>query len=190
MQGGISDPSTKAGKGSHTTVHGSGGMLHLPLRGGSLVDGTGSAPHPAGPVIAGDRIPAVGHLRNRQTGKLLDVSAPADIPGFVDLGACSEVTRLACPWDRSKVRQDVTTEIPDPYGLSARRPGLSRRSVVREYSFAGLVVFDGDTNAGVGTLEDPCRFYPESIHYGLVNGRAVGFDDLQTLERPVRLLRR
>jgi N-acyl-D-amino-acid deacylase len=74
-------------------------------------------------------------------------------------------------------------------GLPASRLGLRDRGVVREGTFADLVVFDPETIADVATFTDPHR-YPEGIHQVLVNGQFVVRDGRQTEERPGRVLRR
>ncbi|MFQ5775171.1 MAG: amidohydrolase family protein [Kiloniellaceae bacterium] len=73
--------------------------------------------------------------------------------------------------------------------LSAARFGLKGRGVIREGSYADLVVFDPDTVIDTATFEDPKR-PAKGIEMVLVNGRTVWQGGAHTGARPGRALRR
>ena len=84
----------------------------LLLQGGLLIDGTGSAPHPADVGIRGDRIEHVGALAGTiDAGRVIDLGGLVLAPGFIDIHTHSDVSLLHDPAGQSKVLQGVTTEV-------------------------------------------------------------------------------
>ena len=55
------------------------------LEGGSVYDGLGGDPVVADVGIGGDRIVAVGDLKERRAGRRIDVGGMAVVPGFIDI---------------------------------------------------------------------------------------------------------
>lgn len=103
-------------------------VVDLLLRGGLVVDGTGSPPRRTDVAISDGLVAAIGDD--------LDLIAPAEVdaagrlvcPGFVDIHTHSDLTLLSAPHAPSKVRQGVTTEVVGNCGL-------------------GLAPVDGDADA-------------------------------------------
>ena len=91
----------------------------LLLTGGSLVDGTGAPLRLADVGVRGERIVAVGDLRQHEAHRRVDASGLFVAPGFIDIHAHSELTLLVDPRAASKVRQGITSEISGQCGLSA-----------------------------------------------------------------------
>jgi N-acyl-D-aspartate/D-glutamate deacylase len=60
-------------------------MHDVVISGGTLVDGTGSAPRPADVAIDGDRITEVGELEDRSARETIDAGGMVVTPGFVDV---------------------------------------------------------------------------------------------------------
>lgn len=81
------------------------------IRGGSIVDGTGGAPFRADLAIRGDRIAAIGQLRNAHGKIELDARGLVVAPGFVNMLSWSNESLLVDGHAQSAVRQGVTTEI-------------------------------------------------------------------------------
>jgi N-acyl-D-amino-acid deacylase len=78
---------------------------------GRIVDGTG-APWFRGDVgIAGDRIAAIGALKDAPAGTTIDAAGLVVAPGFIDLLGQSEFNVLVDGRAASKLLQGVTTEI-------------------------------------------------------------------------------
>lgn len=94
-------------------------MLDLLLSGGVLIDGTGASRCPADVGVVGERVVALGDLRQREAHQAVDVSGLFIAPGFIDIHAHSELTLLADPRAASKVCQGVTAEISGQCGFSA-----------------------------------------------------------------------
>lgn len=82
---------------------------------------------------------------------------------------------------------DLPTAIRKMTALPAERAGLTDRGVLRQGTFADLVVFDAATVRDQATYADPQR-YPTGIVHVAVNGELVVRDGEGTRARPGRFL--
>lgn len=105
-------------------------MLDLKIINGRIVDGTG-APWYRGDVgIRGNRIVAIGDLRDAPATSTIDAAGRTVSPGFIDLLGWSQLTAIEDPPLEAKVRQGVTTEVagegtsPGPYPANLVKPGI------------------------------------------------------------------
>ncbi|WP_136162099.1 N-acyl-D-amino-acid deacylase family protein [Sphingomonas flavalba] len=89
------------------------------LRGGTVVDGLGSAPVVADVAIAGDRIVAVGALGGMTAPSEIDARGLAVAPGFIDVHTHDDLACLAAPEMTAKLSQGVTSVIVGNCGISA-----------------------------------------------------------------------
>jgi len=88
-----------------------GGVYDLLIRGGRIIDGTGS-PWVRGDVaIRGDRIAAVGVMPGAQARDTIDATGLVVSPGWIDMLGHSEYPLLTNPQAASKITQGITTEI-------------------------------------------------------------------------------
>ena len=83
----------------------------LIVRGGDVIDGTGSLPRRADVGVIGDRIAAVGDLGAAQAGRVIDAAGLVVAPGFIDVQGQSGTTLLADGNAESHIRQGITSEI-------------------------------------------------------------------------------
>jgi N-acyl-D-amino-acid deacylase len=83
----------------------------LIVRGGEVVDGTGSLPRRADVGVVGDRITAVGDLGSAASGRVIDATGLIVAPGFIDVQGQSGTTLLADGNAESHIRQGITSEI-------------------------------------------------------------------------------
>ena len=83
----------------------------LIVRGGTVLDGNGSAPARGDIGITGDRIVAVGDLSDGRAGRVIDASGLTVAPGFLAVQGQSDTTLLADGNGESHLRQGITTEI-------------------------------------------------------------------------------
>ena len=83
----------------------------LLIRGGHIVDGTGSPWYRGDVAVRGDRIVGVGLLAGARARDTIDASGLIVAPGFIDMLGHSEYPLLADPRAISKITQGVTTEI-------------------------------------------------------------------------------
>src|SRR6266699_3085419 len=91
----------------------------LLIRNGHIIDGTGN-PWFAGDVaVSGDRIAAVGDLREAHGKREVDAQGRIVAPGFIDMLGQSEVSLLLDNRSLSKLSQGITTEITGEGGSIA-----------------------------------------------------------------------
>jgi N-acyl-D-amino-acid deacylase len=81
------------------------------LKGGHVLDGSGSPAFVADVGIRGVHIAAVGDLADASARRVLEVDGLAVAPGFIDVHTHSEEELLINPKAESKIHQGVTTEI-------------------------------------------------------------------------------
>jgi N-acyl-D-amino-acid deacylase len=91
-------------------------MPDLVIRGGHVVDGTGTEPYRADVAITGDRIEAIGDIRTGE--RKVDAGGLFVTPGFIDVHTHSDFTIPHNPEARHAVRQGVTTEAVGHCGFS------------------------------------------------------------------------
>jgi N-acyl-D-amino-acid deacylase len=81
------------------------------ISGARVVDGTGSPWFAADIGISGDRIAAIGNLRDAYASRRIGASGLIASPGFIDVQGQSEFNLLVDNRAASKITQGVTTEI-------------------------------------------------------------------------------
>jgi N-acyl-D-amino-acid deacylase len=89
----------------------SGQSFDVLIKGGTLYDGTGSAPRRADVGIKGDRIVAVGNLASAKAETVVDASGLAVAPGFINMLSHSENSFLIDGRSMGELLQGVTTQI-------------------------------------------------------------------------------
>ena len=81
------------------------------VRGGSVLDGTGSSPRTADIGIQGGRIVHVGELAGTRADRTIDAKGLFVAPGFIDIHTHSDIGILVEPTAECAVRQGVTTHV-------------------------------------------------------------------------------
>jgi N-acyl-D-aspartate/D-glutamate deacylase len=81
----------------------------LLIRGGTVLDGSGSPGFQADVGVLGGRISRIGDLSLAQADRVLDASGLTVAPGFIDMHNHSDQTLLDEPKCESMIRQGVTT---------------------------------------------------------------------------------
>lgn len=85
--------------------------LDVLIRGGRVVDGTGSPWVRADVGITGDRIIAIGNLSGASATREIDATGLIVAPGFIDCHSHSDWSLLANRGADSTLMQGVTTEV-------------------------------------------------------------------------------
>ena len=105
----------------------------LLIRGGHVIDGTGTPGRDADVAVRGDRIMAIEPRSSRSARRVLDARSLIVAPGLIDIHTHSDFTLPLNPRAESKIRQGVTTEVVGNCGFSVA-PALSGRvEMLREY---------------------------------------------------------
>lgn len=92
-------------------VAGPGTQLDLIVRGGTVYDGTGSAPFQADLGITGERIVFIGDLSGVSAGRIIDATGLAVAPGFINAHSHTYERVFSHPDAVSALAQGITTEI-------------------------------------------------------------------------------
>ena len=102
-------------------------MFDVILRHGQIADGSGQPTYPADLGIKGDRIIAIGDLKELDADSEIDLSGQIVAPGFIDIHTHSDAILLADSHADSQILQGVTTEMGGQCGLQLRACTRSRR---------------------------------------------------------------
>lgn len=102
------------------------------LRGGLVLDGSGSPGRVADVLLHGDRIAEVGPHLDAPGVRIIDASGLAVAPGFIDMHAHSDLAVLTDSAHLAKVSQGVTTEVLGQDGLSYAPVTDATMPVLRE----------------------------------------------------------
>ena len=86
-------------------------QFDLVIKGGRIVDGSGSSGYVADVGIKNDRIVKIGELSKATATRIIDARGLVVAPGFIDMLGQSETYVLIDPRAMSKVMMGVTTEI-------------------------------------------------------------------------------
>jgi N-acyl-D-amino-acid deacylase len=97
----------------------SAGDYDLIIRNGHIIDGTGNPWYTADVAVTGDRIAAIGDLREAHAKREIDAKGRIVSPGFIDMLGQSEVSLLLDNRSISKLSQGITTEITGEGGSIA-----------------------------------------------------------------------
>jgi len=128
----------------------------LLIRGGKIVDGTGSPWFRGDLAVRGGKIVALGKIPDAKAARTIDAKGLIVAPGFIDSHSHSDYTLLEDGDAQSKIRQGVTTEVlgenssPGPFqgklpaGKAQVKGKIERWNTLGEY-------FDLVERAGVST---------------------------------------
>lgn len=114
------------------------------IKGGEVVDGTGSPRRQADVGVKDGRIAAIDHLDGVDAAEAINASGLAVSPGFIDVHVHSELARLGGIDQFAGVLDGVTTELMSPDGFSWAPLTPERLREVKDY----LQVFYGDPDIG------------------------------------------
>ncbi|MEX0347365.1 MAG: amidohydrolase family protein [Rhizobiaceae bacterium] len=95
-------------------------IVDFVLKGGTLIDGSGSKRRAADIAIKDERIHSIGepHLRDVRANSTLDISGRIVAPGFIDVHTHDDNAVLTKPEMTAKISQGVTTVIGGNCGIS------------------------------------------------------------------------
>jgi dihydroorotase/N-acyl-D-amino-acid deacylase len=102
-----------------TSASATSGDYDLIIRNGHVIDGAGNPWYSADVAVSGDRIAAIGDLREAHARREIDAQGRIVSPGFIDMLGQSEVSLLLDNRSLSKLSQGITTEITGEGGSIA-----------------------------------------------------------------------
>ena len=106
----------------------------LLLRGGTVIDGTGSIGYAADVAVEGGAVRAIGILPpETQTTTTIDITGMIVSPGFIDIHTHADIALLAHPAHLPKIMQGVTTEVFTNCGLGFAPVTEEALRIQREY---------------------------------------------------------
>src|SRR5881628_691757 len=109
------------------------------IRGGRVLDGTGSPWRVADIGIRGGKIAEVGRIGRAKSDRAIDASGTYVAPGFIDIHTHSDVGILVEPTADCAVRQGVTTHMIGNCGDSPAPIGEAYRDLaVRRFEYYAL----------------------------------------------------
>lgn len=88
------------------------------IRGGRIVDGTGSGAYRADVGIKNGRITEIGKLQAGKSGRIINTEAMIVAPGFIDIHTHADRQILQSPSAENYIRQGVTTVVGGNCGSS------------------------------------------------------------------------
>jgi N-acyl-D-amino-acid deacylase len=109
-------------------------MFDILIRNGRVVDGSGLPWFHADVAISGDRIAAVGRLRDATARQILDATGKVVSPGFIDAHVHGDLVLLADPVHEAGVRQGVTTHILGQDGVAFAPGSPETQAYMRQYT--------------------------------------------------------
>jgi len=108
-------------------------MLDTIIRGGRIIDGSGSPWYYGDVGIRGERIAAIGKLTQAEAYRVIEAGGQVVCPGFIDMHSHSDVMLLANPKHEPKVMQGVTTDVIGLDGLSYAPLSPANLQMMRRY---------------------------------------------------------
>ncbi len=88
------------------------------IRGATVIDGTGAPGHRADVAVVGDRVVAVGDLKEARASVEINGAGRTLAPGFIDVHTHDDNALLSLPEMAPKVTQGVTTVVTGNCGIS------------------------------------------------------------------------
>src|SRR5580692_2941812 len=107
------------------------------IRGGTIIDGSGSTGTLGDVAIEAGRIVAIGRGLSDQAARVIDASGLAVTPGFIDIKTHSDFVLPINPKAESKLRQGVTTEIIGHCGYSVAPVLPGKTQLLADYLSGG-----------------------------------------------------
>jgi len=108
-------------------------MDELVIRGGMILDGTGSEPVRADLAVREGRIAAITPHHSGPARRVVDARGLMVAPGFIDIKTHSDFTLPYAPRAESKILQGVTTEVVGHCGFSLAPVVPGRARLLQEY---------------------------------------------------------
>lgn len=159
-------------------------MFDYLIRDAQVIDGTGAAAFRGDVAVRGEKIAAVGQLKDAAARQVLDARGRFLAPGFLDVHRHGEAAAFRPGYGKAELAQGLTTVINGNCGLSmAPVQGPFRREILDYLAPVVGVMPEGCDFSTVGEYREQLSRVPQRIHNGLLvgmgtlRGCAAGFRD-------------
>src|SRR6266540_220233 len=105
-------------------------MDDLAIRGGLVIDGTGTPGREAEVFVRDDHIVAVERPTGRAARRTIDARGQVVAPGFIDIHTHSDFTLPLNQRAESKIRQGVTLEVVGNCGFSVAAASSNKAAML------------------------------------------------------------
>ena len=106
----------------------------LLIRGGTVIDGTGTPRRELDVAVEGETIAAIGPHLPLQADRVIEAGGHVVAPGFIDAHSHSDLFYMGCPSSESKIRQGCTTEVVGMCSFSPAPIAPGRAESVRDWA--------------------------------------------------------
>lgn len=153
----------------------------LVIRGGDVIDGTGTQSVRADVGITGDRIVEVGDLSHAAGGRVWNANGLRVVPGFIDIHTHSDISVTYDPGQASYIAMGVTTQVVGNCALSMGLATDSDAFLFEKRWLAphGVGIVWNSFAEHLRLIEDggvATNFIPLAGH-GTLRKRVIGLDD-------------
>lgn len=108
-------------------------MFDIKIINGTLIDGSGEARRQADIGITGDKITAIGNLKEAQSQATIDAKGKVVSPGFIDIHTHSDLSILYDRHTNSKIHDGVTTETVGNCGIGVTPVNPANKQLLLDY---------------------------------------------------------
>jgi N-acyl-D-amino-acid deacylase len=165
------------------------------IQNGLVIDGTGGEAKQTDVGIKGNKITALGDLKDAVARHRIDATGLVVSPGFIDMHSHSDLVLVADGRGESMLRQGVTTNVSGNCGMSvAPLNGPHRDEILRNLS-SGMLHGIEVTWGSFGEYRDVLSKAPKAINlaplvgHGTVRGAAMGFSARHATESEIKKMR-
>jgi len=133
-------------------------MIDLIIRGGTVLDGTGSSAVVADVAVSADRIAGIGDYSNERAAKVIDAAGKAVAPGFIDVHTHTDGWLRKFPNFEVKTLQGYTTEVLMADGISYA-PVSSETAPEWMFYLRALNGLEAEDYSGWHSIEEYMSFF-------------------------------
>ncbi|MCP2619626.1 D-aminoacylase [Candidatus Aminicenantes bacterium AC-334-K16] len=151
------------------------------IKGGQVIDGSGSPPQELDVGIKGGVITEIGRISPRKATAVCEAKGMVVCPGFIDAHDHTDVQLLVNPKAESAVHQGITTVMSgncgfSPFPIAEKIYEEMKADLKEQY---GVELDWQDISGFLGRLERQgiALNYATLVGHGAVRGKAMGFDD-------------
>lgn len=172
----------------------------LLIKGGTVVDGSGTPAYRADVAVTGDRIVRIfradqggGAPGTIEARRVIDATGRIITPGFIDVHSHSDMNILCNPEGESKIRQGITTEIVGNCGFSAfPLRGAALREEQEANRRLGIAIDWSGPGDYMARLEEvkPAFNLATFVGHGNIRASVMGFEDRPPTPDEMRAMKR